>query len=379
MEQQLNIFFSNRPIQLLDIPRSDKESIRNIDIRQFIEDYFTNARKHINITKRDEVIHSHKKSSYYKKLGSDLYLSCIYQYTEEKMGLMGFQRYNLITEEGDPETDYKMNKIANSLYKNAVDIFQHITKNNTITDYKEECVIQGVINGICNKIYEYLVELTKLTLKENNEHYIDHVKYEYQKAVQLFYYFMNIEFYNQSRMQQTAVKMKNLLLFKWETNWFFTIEKHYPKILEYIVTEETEQFEEVLRQDYKNDIDNLVEKIFMIQHDLGIDKRKNNEHWFEQQDELTQYKTDEVSKILAIDYVKILRKRDVYKMHQKLQNIVQEQLQHEYNTQVEQQAQHFERELGLIREQEQKEQEQRDQQRKQVLKQEAQYFANNYK
>ena len=83
-----------------------------------------------------------------------------------------------------------------------------------------------------------------------------------------------------------------------------------------------------------------------------------------------------MSKILATDYIKILRKEHVYNMHQGLQNIIQEHLQHEYNKQVDQP---FEKELNLIREQEQKEQEKLDQQRKQALKQEAQYFAINYK
>ena len=157
---------------------------------------------------------------------------------------------------------------------------------------------------------------------------------------------------------------------------FHSISYNMKILLEYLITEGTEQFDETLKQDYKNNIDNLVEKIFTIQNDLGIDKRKNNDDWYEQQDELTQYKTDEVSKILATDYVKILRKEHVYNMHQGLQNIIQEHLQHEYNKKVDQ---HFEQELNLIRDQEQKEQEKWDQQRKQALKQEAQYFAINYK
>ena len=82
MEQQLNIFFNHRPIQLLDITKSDKESIQNIDIRQFLNDYFIDAQNYINVTKRDEVIQCHKKSNFYKKIQKpqQYHLRDIYEY-----------------------------------------------------------------------------------------------------------------------------------------------------------------------------------------------------------------------------------------------------------------------------------------------------------
>ena len=235
MEQQLNIFFNHRPIQLLDITKSDKESIQNIDIRQFLNDYFIDAQNYINVTKRDEVIQCHKKSNFYKKIQKpqQYHLRDIYEYNPgESWGFMSFQRYNLITEAGEHETDCGINDIANNIYRYSAIIFRHILENDTITEYREDYGTQGSRRRICNQIYEYLVELTKLTLKENNETYINHVKYEYQKAVQLLYFFENIEFYNQTYMYQTAEIMKSLLTHKWETKRLFTIKNNYPEILE---------------------------------------------------------------------------------------------------------------------------------------------------
>lgn len=66
-EKRLNSLFSNRPIQLLDIANSNKESIENINIKQFLKDSFINAEKCINKTYRNEIFEKYKNEGYYKQ------------------------------------------------------------------------------------------------------------------------------------------------------------------------------------------------------------------------------------------------------------------------------------------------------------------------